>query len=455
MPVCDPRPTSTARLALLLAGLALLAAAPLSAKPANFGTDGDGDPIHARWPDSTTIHVYIPTPPNPPGACAIADIHAGIQKWAAALAQRGIQVQFHDNQSPPAGAVNAVPVRWESPGTLGGDTQGFGYAHADDTPKGAAISSGYIQCETDEACGEGMRNLFAHEFGHVLGFDDEDTAEGAPHNVMDPDVPETPMDFSPFDLAELKSLYGCLSAAPPHFPKGTMSQSVTPMGGDPPSWLYEYVLEWFEGPEIPVFDLPLGCLPNQVGVVVLPPTWQRAMPPFYRDCAFDPPATATTRELHFHANGQALNALLPVGTFAVLASTPPVLMRAAPLVDVDDDGWFDTFPVLVPGPGPAGVPTGGATGGAIRWRAPSPNPFQGGTRLRFVAAAAWREGAVRVFDVGGRLVRVLELGAGSPGEVEVEWDGRSDDGAPVGPGAYYVRVTLDGAHAMGSVLRMR
>jgi len=444
------------RLALVLASAGLLVPALASPKPGNFGTDAAGEPIHARWPDNTTIHVYIPTPPDPPGNCSIADIHAGIQQWALALAARGISIQFHDNQPKPSVAVNAVGVEWVAPGTFGGEDQGYGHANTSDTPQGEVIDDGYIQCETDEACGQAMRNLFAHEFGHVLGFDDDETSPGKPHNVMDHDVTDTPIEFSPADSAELRSLYGCFATEPPFFPKGSLVHNVTPLGGDPPQFLYAYTLEWLAGPDIPVFDVTLGCRPDQVAVVAMPPTWQFATPPFYLDCGFDPPATPETRELHFHANGQALNAANPTGVFRLQCPAPPVMGWALPLVDADDDGFFEKLPVMVPGAVPTGVPSATpAAGGAIRWLAPRPNPFREGTVVRFASAGAWRFGALDIFDVNGRLVRSLALPSGGPGETEVRWDGRTDGGAPAGPGAYFVRVTLDDARAMGEVVRVR
>jgi hypothetical protein len=444
------------RLALVLAALGLLVPALAVPKPGNFGTDEAGGPITARWPDNTTIHVYIPTPPNPPGNCSIADIHAGIQKWALALAARGITIQFHDNQPQPVGSVNSVGVRWVAPGTFGGDDQGYGQANTSDTPQGEVIDDGYIECETDEACGQGMSNVFAHEFGHVLGFDDDETVEGQPRNVMDPDVPDTPVEFSPADSAELRSLYGCFSEGPPYFPKGLLTQSVTPVGGDPPQFVYDYTIEWLAGPDIPVFDVTLGCLPNQVTVLGMPPTWQFATPPFYRDCSFDPPATAATRELHFHANGQALNGAYPTGVFTIQCTAPPVMGWALPLIDADDDGFFEKLPVLVPGVVPTTVPVSGpVTGATIRWLVPRPNPFRESTVLRFAATSAWQAGTLDVFDVNGRLVRSLALAPGGPGEMEVRWDGRSGAGALAGPGAYFVRVALDDSRAMGTVLRVR
>lgn len=440
--------------ALLFACGLLLVPVLALALPGNFAETPTEKPITARWPDSTTIHVYIPTPPDPPGACAVADAKAGIQRWAAALAQRGITVQFHDNQSPPPGAPNAVGVEWVAPGTLGGD-QGEGGARATEVTGGSVIDSGYVKAETDEECGDAMRNLFMHEFGHVLGFADDETPAGAPHNAMDHEYPvDAPMTFSPRDSSELKSLYGCFSIAPPSLPKGNLHQSVTPIG-DPPVFWYEYVVEWLAGPEIPVFDVTLGGPTAGVTVREMPPGWQVAVPPFYLDGHFDPPVTADTRELHFFATGPGLSAAIPTGAFVIESAAPPVPGWALPLVDSNEDGLFEPIAVMVPGSGSTEVPGPGASDTGMRWLAPLPNPFYESTRLRFAAAGAWAGGHAEVFDVNGRLLRTLAIGPGNGGESEVAWDGRTSAGAPVGPGAYFVRVTLDGRSVLGTVVRAR
>lgn len=437
----------------LLTVLLLMVPAIALGSPANFGTSDDEKPIHARWPDNTTIHVYLPTPPTPPGSCANDHAKAGIMRWAAALAQRGITIQFHDNQSPPAGATNAVGVSWVAPGTFGGTDQGEGGANAVDVPGGTAINGGYIKIEKDEACGEGMRNLFMHEFGHALGLADDETAPGQPHNAMDPDVLDPPQGFSPRDSSEMRSLYGCFSVAPPHFSKGALTQSVT-LIGDPPTFRYEYVIEWLAGPEIPSFDVTLGGLPSGVAVVALPPGWQVAVPPFYRDCSFTPAATADTRELHFFTTAEGLCATQPSGVFVLESTAPPMPGWASTLMDPEDDGLFEPVPVMVPGHPITGVPPGAPRDG-LRWLAPRPHPFHGSTLLRFEAPAAWSSGRVDLFDVNGRAVRVLPVPPGTAGETEVAWDGRASDGTAVRPGAYWARITLDGSSVVGVVVRAR
>ena len=71
-------------------------------------------------------------------------------------------------------------------------------------------------------------------------------------------------------------------------------------------------------------------------------------------------------------------------------------------------------------------------------RAVGPNPFQGRTTLAYDLP---RRGPVtlRVYDVGGRLVRSLAFGVQDAGVHSVEWDGRNEAGAAITSGLYFVR----------------
>jgi hypothetical protein len=72
-----------------------------------------------------------------------------------------------------------------------------------------------------------------------------------------------------------------------------------------------------------------------------------------------------------------------------------------------------------------------------------PNPFNPMTEIRFELAKAQRV-QVTVYDVTGRLVKVLADGQlGSGPHIRV-WQGRDSGGRQVPSGAYYVRLVADG-----------
>ncbi|HOX27046.1 MAG TPA: FlgD immunoglobulin-like domain containing protein [Candidatus Krumholzibacteria bacterium] len=88
---------------------------------------------------------------------------------------------------------------------------------------------------------------------------------------------------------------------------------------------------------------------------------------------------------------------------------------------------------------------GGAVVAAVRMLPNSPNPFNPRTTLNFELA---RPGTVdlRVYDVAGRLVRVLrDAGAALPaGRHQVDWDGADDGGRRLPSGVYVARLVASG-----------
>ena len=68
-----------------------------------------------------------------------------------------------------------------------------------------------------------------------------------------------------------------------------------------------------------------------------------------------------------------------------------------------------------------------------------PNPMAGSTQISYVlSGSASSEVFLGVYDVSGRLVRVLDQGARSPGRHQAVWDGRDLNGSPMRNGAYFV-----------------
>lgn len=85
-------------------------------------------------------------------------------------------------------------------------------------------------------------------------------------------------------------------------------------------------------------------------------------------------------------------------------------------------------------PGGAEIPT------RTEFRKPFPNPFNPRVELSFALAQA---GSVRmeVYDVRGRLVKVLAEGPHPAGEHQIVWEGEDDTGSAVASGVYFARFT--------------
>ena len=77
--------------------------------------------------------------------------------------------------------------------------------------------------------------------------------------------------------------------------------------------------------------------------------------------------------------------------------------------------------------------------GAFRLPPNRPNPFAGTTVLQYELPST-RLVTVSVYDLGGRLVRILERGTRETGLREILWDGRDESGSSVGSGVYVVRI---------------
>lgn len=78
-----------------------------------------------------------------------------------------------------------------------------------------------------------------------------------------------------------------------------------------------------------------------------------------------------------------------------------------------------------------------------QFRGASPNPFVGNTVIYF----ATPQGAnthLAIYDLRGRLVRILVDGILSPGTHAIDWDGRDRDGITVSAGIYFGRLRMQG-----------
>jgi len=93
--------------------------------------------------------------------------------------------------------------------------------------------------------------------------------------------------------------------------------------------------------------------------------------------------------------------------------------------------------------GSTGVPETGVIG-RNRLAQNAPNPFNPTTSVRFSVGRDGAEVALRVFDVSGRVVRVLADGPHPAGAHVVDWDGRDARGRPCASGVYFYRLSIDG-----------
>lgn len=134
------------------------------------------------------------------------------------------------------------------------------------------------------------------------------------------------------------------------------------------------------------------------------------------------------------------------------------------LMIVEDEGgrhneayWAERFPValqfLFPATPTAVSPVGRV--GPLVVRPNVPNPFNPSTTIRYDLLSPCRVG-LQVYDVSGRLVRVLRDGMHQvAGRHEVVWHGRDDSGRPVPSGTYVYRLTAGGRSEMTRMMLVK
>jgi flagellar hook assembly protein FlgD len=86
-----------------------------------------------------------------------------------------------------------------------------------------------------------------------------------------------------------------------------------------------------------------------------------------------------------------------------------------------------------------------------------PNPFVAGRGATAIAFDL-RDGAhakLRVFDLSGRLVRVLMDAAIGAGPHTVSWDGRTDAGREAASGSYYYRLEVGERSESRALVKLR
>ena len=87
--------------------------------------------------------------------------------------------------------------------------------------------------------------------------------------------------------------------------------------------------------------------------------------------------------------------------------------------------------------------------------AAEPNPFRAATSIRFAVPATGESFALSVYDVTGRLVRVVDRGDAAAGVHVRSWDGRDGGGNAVGAGVYLVRLTAGAESSTRKVVLLR
>ncbi|MBI1797444.1 MAG: hypothetical protein HYR74_10380 [Candidatus Eisenbacteria bacterium] len=75
---------------------------------------------------------------------------------------------------------------------------------------------------------------------------------------------------------------------------------------------------------------------------------------------------------------------------------------------------------------------------------PAPNPVGDRTLIKLDLARAARVD-LAIYDLAGRRVTTVAAGDQPAGAYQFPWDGRTDQGAPLGSGLYFARLMLDGA----------
>jgi hypothetical protein len=83
----------------------------------------------------------------------------------------------------------------------------------------------------------------------------------------------------------------------------------------------------------------------------------------------------------------------------------------------------------------------------------APNPSRGDVQVEFSLPRS-QPTVVSLYDLAGRRVRNLVNGPLEAGSHRLTWDGRTEAGAAVGPGIYFLRVTGAGLDLRGKLIRL-
>lgn len=146
---------------------------------ATHAQEAPGWTDQGRWGEGSTVTIYL----DGLTGDAATSFKAGVQSWADRLSK--ITVRFEPGYAADPSTVGVVQVRSVSTGDARLHDS-LGYTTLTEDADTSQIENGEIFIDS-QALGQSsaMKNLGAHEFGHVLGLDDLPSQDPR-SRVMDP-----------------------------------------------------------------------------------------------------------------------------------------------------------------------------------------------------------------------------------------------------------------------------
>jgi hypothetical protein len=84
----------------------------------------------------------------------------------------------------------------------------------------------------------------------------------------------------------------------------------------------------------------------------------------------------------------------------------------------------------------------------------TPNPLQPSTQIVYNLTHE-AAGSIRIYDLGGRIVRTIAEGRFEPGRHQIPFDGRDDAGRPIAGGGYFIKMQTDRVNVGGKLFVVR
>ena len=141
-----------------------------------------------------------------------------------------------------------------------------------------------------------------------------------------------------------------------------------------------------------------------------------------------------------------------VGCLSSKGATNDIALSDTHVFIADGEGGLAVVAKQCLVPSPAFDP--GTLPSVVHLEGAYPNPFNPRTTISFTLVDTGPV-SLRVFDLAGRLVRVLEDGVLDDGRHLVTWDGRNDAGRSVASSAYIVRLQAGGIQDKQKILLVR